>query len=368
MAEWVTPACFQVDFTAYPRVTRAIRRMYRRPSVELQALIINFLHSPRLSVPRRRDRYTGKASHTRAMNALAGLHVLGYIELLRKGQQGKYATVYQRTERFEATFRFRKLPKRLVVQRSALTRESLGRMTGQDIAAVPGLETYARLVSGVKLSLSNGNQVFEDVALRRLQGARLYQMGIHGFQTIPKEERPFLLINGRPTTELDYVSLHPSMLLNMAGRPCPETDIYTTVLKRLGCRKSGQTRGAMKLIFLIAININTVRGFCSYLGRACEAYREQLKDTVKPKDIYSAIVGLYPELRPYVCTGKRAFALQKADSEIMVDALETLAKMGIVSLPEHDSVICPREHQETAKQVMIEVYRRHTGYVIGVKH
>lgn len=47
--------------------------------------------------------------------------------------------------------------------------------------------------------------------------------------------------------------------------------------------------------------------------------------------------------------------------------LETLAKLGILSLPEHDSVICPTEHQETVRQVMIEVYRRHMGFDIGVK-
>ena len=59
--------------------------------------------------------------------------------------------------------------------------------------------------------------------------------------------------------------------------------------------------------------------------------------------------------------------LQRADSETMIDVLETLAKMGIVSLPEHDSVICPREHQETVRQVMQQVYRQHMGFEIGVK-
>jgi hypothetical protein len=47
--------------------------------------------------------------------------------------------------------------------------------------------------------------------------------------------------------------------------------------------------------------------------------------------------------------------------------LETLAKIGIVALPEHDSVICPVEHQETVRQVMKEAYKQHMGFEIGVK-
>ena len=51
----------------------------------------------------------------------------------------------------------------------------------------------------------------------------------------------------------------------------------------------------------------------------------------------------------------------------MIDVLETLAKMGIVSLPEHDSVICPVEHRDSATQVMKQVYQRHMGCEIQVK-
>ena len=55
------------------------------------------------------------------------------------------------------------------------------------------------------------------------------------------------------------------------------------------------------------------------------------------------------------------------DSWIMIDVLETLARLGIVALPEHDSVICPVEHQETVRQVMKEAYKQHMGFEIGVK-
>lgn len=38
-----------------------------------------------------------------------------------------------------------------------------------------------------------------------------------------------------------------------------------------------------------------------------------------------------------------------------------------MALPEHDSVICPTEQQETVRQIMKPVYKRHTGFEIHVK-
>lgn len=365
-SEWLSRCCFLVDFTAYH--TRPIRHIYHRPSAELQALIINFAHQPRLTVSHWSGQYANTAvSYVGVTKALDTLLADGHIELQRKGQQGKHSTVYRRTALFEATFRFRKLPKRLVVQRAAPTRESLAtdRMHGQDIASIPELQAYSVLVSQVKLSLSNGGQVFEDVVLERGPVGRLYQLGTHGYQNIPKEERPYLLIDGRPTVELDYDSLHFNMRLNGDGWPSV-SDFYTTVLRRLGIRKTKARRKAIKKPCLIALNIPTLRGYCCYVGRLPE-YQEHLRDLVKPRAIYEAMIALYPQLRPYLCTGKHAPVLQRADSEIMIDVLETLAKMGIVSLPEHDSVICPAEHKDTVKRVMQQVYRRHMGYDIVVK-
>ena len=249
------------------------------------------------------------------------------------------------------------------------TREALAddRTQGTDIASIPELRRYSHLVSQVKLSLDNGGQVFEDVALSRGPAGRLYQQGVHGYQNIPRDERKHhLLIDGRPTTEWDYDALHFNLLLNRCGYPCVR-DVYSTVLRRLGIRKTTARRDAIKKPCLISLNIPTVRGFCCYVGRLPE-YQEHLKHLVKRSSlIYEALVTSYPQLKSYVCTGKHGAALQRQDGAIMDEVLETLAQRGIVALPEHDSVICPREHQETVRQVMVQVYQRRTGFMVGVK-
>ncbi len=176
-----------------------------------------------------------------------------------------------------------------------------------------------------------------------------------------------IIVQEKPTVELDYVSLHPCMLLNKAGKKCPKTDIYSKLLKELGIRKTKERRDAIKEAFLIATNIPSVKGFYSYLGRDCSGYQDHLRESVKPKDVYDAILKLYPKLEQHICSGKRRSALQVEDSEIMIDVLETLANKGIVSLPVHDSMICREEHAAVVEQVMRDCYKRHMGFDIQVE-
>ena len=233
--------------------------------------------------------------------------------------------------------------------------------------SVPGLANYEQLIQNVVLSLSNGGQIFEHVWLKRKK-ARLFQQGDHNFQQLPSEERKNILINGTPTVELDFQSLHPNMLLNLNGKACAKVDIYSRILKELGIRKTKATRKALKIIMLIAINIDSTHSFSRYVNQT-EFTKGKLKGQrimdylpVRPVDIYRAIIRAFPVLTPYICTGKYALQLQMKDSKIMIDILETLATQGIVALPVHDSVICPAQHEDFLRQVMIEEYQKVMGF------
>jgi len=380
---------FEVDLSAYRRVRQKVRKLYPNASDEMVKIVVNFVHHKILAVSLHKSYWANTGvSYSNLSKAVSELLQGGYIDIktnrwFEHNGKGR-SRVYERTPHFEEVFKFRNIPKRIWVNKLALTKNTSIKseeesrevskynqniaLSGSDIASISALRTYFSMVSKVKLSLSNGGQVFEDTNLRRLNGARLYQMGMHGYQTIPKEERAFLLIDGQPTVELDYVSLHPSLLLNMQGAKCPKRDLYSSILRRLRIPKTKARRAAIKEIVLIAINMPTIQGFYSYLGRKHKGYRNELRTCARPKDIYEAIVGRYPKLKPYIGTGKdHGRTLQEKDSEIMMNILETLAKQGIVALPLHDSVICQAQYKDVLELTMKDVYKKHTGFDIAVK-
>ena len=78
---------------------------------------------------------------------------------------------------------------------------------------------------------------FANVALRRIfargrmdRGGRFYG---GWWQTIPKDDRRFITINGRPTVEVDFSEIHPTMLYLLDGQSAPES-IYDLGLMREG--------------------------------------------------------------------------------------------------------------------------------------
>ena len=359
-----------VDISRYKAADRKIRHVFNGASAELVAMVINFAHSRELGVPGAHDR---KGWNRRAA-ALKALMDGGYVAQLyghwhdMTGGRGRCST-YRRTGLFERTFRF-KLPPRLVVTSSALSSTYEPPPVAHNrrkVNSLPALSAYAKLIEGVELSLSNRGQVFKTVVLHRVDGKRLYASGVYNYQGIPKEERPYLLINGEAIAELDYSAMHGNMLLNRAGEPCC-SDFYERVLAELGVARSKQNRDAIKQMTNASFNVKSTKGYAgsvSDVNLSGKRLAEILG--VKPKQVYEAILLAHPKLRPYVCTGMHWDWLQTTDSEIMIDVLETLAKMGVVGLPLHDSVIAPTKHADTLKQVMSGCYLKKMGFEPCIK-
>lgn len=55
------------------------------------------------------------------------------------------------------------------------------------------------------------------------------------------------------------------------------------------------------------------------------------------------------------------FKVFYVESCILVDVLLALMEDGIVGLPIHDAVVVPGNRREEAKQIMLDVFKRHTG-------
>lgn len=368
-----------IDYYKAPR--RRIHHVFKEANRELETLIINFAHSKRCAVLS----HCYSLSRYKMKKAVRTLIENDYIELILNHYHNQFATgrarVFQRTALFEETFKFRS-PKRIVVNDLALVKPSTKPIVSKPSASHQptshywavlntniwhSSKKYQSLINNVELSLSNGGQVFKEVWLFR-HGARLYQRGANNYQSLSGDERKLLLINNQPTIELDYKSLHPNLLLNKTGN-CTSDDTYEHILEELGLRRSKSKRNALKLIMMVAINIDNAHGFFRYANKMTDkdGNHPTKQLAVRPIDIYRAIIKAYPALQPYVCTGKHALSLQQEDSEIMIDVLETLANRGVPALPVHDSVIVPVQHKDLAKQTMIDCYKKHTGFTITVR-
>ncbi len=362
-----------VDASKYN--TRPISSAFRGASEELKCLVLNLCLHPMLAVPMSKGYYpSGGTSYYGAKRALDALRGGGWIELaLNYGTDIKRARVWRRTTQFEEAFRIR-AGKRLLVREESLTRlarppRASDREKGLPVSSVPGLETYARLIEGVRLSMSDGSQVFRDIDLYRKDGRRIYAHGAYNYQSgITKEERRFLLIDGESAAELDFPSMHANLLLNRAGQPC-RMDVYEAVLREAGLEATAERRKAVKPLVNAAFNLRSPRGFAPMARRCLDGDGVPLIDRlgVSPSALRAAITKAHPALAPYVCRGDQSAWLQGRESEIMIGTLEALAKKGVVALPLHDSVVVPASRREVARAAMEESYRRKTTFSIRVK-
>ena len=369
-----------VDTAQYRAAVRKVHHVFRGASRELEVMTINFARFPELSVPMEASFYSGSPlGYRKARAALETLLKGGFIEPLygywhvASGGKGR-CRIYKRTELFEGTFKLR-LPNKLAVIHSALIPPAVEPETYEHnrsaLNSISALESYNSLIKGKRLSLSNGGQVFTEIRLARIGGKRLYATGTYNYQGLPKEERRLLLIDGEATVELDFKAMHGNLLLNRENLPSDDM-LYEKVLRRLGLRVTKRNRQAVKPLVVASFNVKSVRGF----GQACRRITDRddkrhrrLVDIlgVRPRQVSDGILKAYPSLVNWVCTGDHSDYLQTLDSNIMIDALESLAKAGVVALPMHDAVIVPAQHEELARRVMKDAYKRFTGFDITVK-
>jgi hypothetical protein len=366
-----------VNLDYYKQHRRKTHHLFPKASEELDVVVINFCYRPIIQI----------YAHGFALNrkklteAITTLVNRGLIQLLKEYSTNGYPRVYQRTEEFEKTFtlftsRIKVLDKVLVSNKHKISSTKQPFITlplcGQKQIqnggnwATPRSNPYEQ----IKLSLSNGGQIFEDVVLRRVKGKRLYATGMYNYQNIPKEERKkYLLINGQPTTEIDFVALHGNLLLNREG--CPSDRLfYEKILRTLGFRNSKKKRAALKTIVCASFNIKSRQAFCVLANRISDDDGNRLigyLNDIRPIEIYHAIIETHPAISKYICTGDHSDWLQTTDSEIMISILKRLARAGVVALPLHDSCIVTKDNKDVCIRSMKKIYKKHMRFEGKVK-
>lgn len=215
-------------------------------------------------------------------------------------------------------------------------------------------------------------RIFNNGSLR--QGGRLYG----GFwQAIPREHRKYIRINHMNTIEVDFSSMHISLIYWLKGLPVPEDDLYT-----LGGFPEG-TRDVVKKCLLTMINAKNRKKAMRSINERIRGYKiravtvngkkVKVKKVFHEKDriilppgakkiegIIAAFEHKHEAIKDWFFTG-RGVELQYWDSQIAVEILLTLAKQGVPCLPLHDSFIVSEPQAAGLRGVMSEAFHKVTG-------
>jgi transposase-like protein len=193
-------------------------------------------------------------------------------------------------------------------------------------------------------------------------------------QTMRKQHRQHITIDGEPTVELDYSALHPSLLLWRTGGAL-SADPYTEI-----AGKAGITRELVKALLLRLINSENVSDFCRVVsssgnssikaeaeeGRAEDWFIPGVPTGYKGADFVKDVEATFPTLAGKF-GGEIGLELQHLDSNLMADVLAECLSAGIVALPVHDSVIVPQSRADDAREIMFNCYQRMTKRPISIK-
>jgi hypothetical protein len=198
---------------------------------------------------------------------------------------------------------------------------------------------------------------------------------------IPRQLRPYIMIDGVETVELDYSSMHLAMLYSAAGLSLPTGDLYEL---------EGYERKIVKMAFTRSVNCNSRAGTINSIlnsiqkdirkantkiaragteqGRnyALEKRQEIIEYTAEQlTEVLQRFEELHVPIRNDLYR-ESGLQLQCLDSRIANLAMLRLSELNIVALPVHDSFIVKRQHEEQLRAAMISSYNTIVEGTIGV--
>lgn len=177
------------------------------------------------------------------------------------------------------------------------------------------------------------------------RGGRLYGLG-SSWQNIPAAERPRISIDGEPVVELDYSTLHPSLLYAEVGE-VPPHDCYAI---------GDWPRPLVKKALLVLINASNLPAVRVYLAHCAEMAALGPADEQDALHTASRVIDdIKAGHRPiakffHSDAGAR---LMRVDSDLAVSVMSRLMRQGILALPVHDSFLVPARHADALEEAML---------------
>ena len=176
-------------------------------------------------------------------------------------------------------------------------------------------------------------------------GGRFYGQST---QNIPKELRATITINGSPTEEPDFPSLHPQLLYALVGRHLPR-DPYDL---------EGWDRPTVKRAFNIMLNAKTPGSaelaVAETIGGFTRGHREQAKRLI------AEIEHKHAPVAEYFGSGI-GLRLQRIDSDIAARVLAKSGRDGEFLLSLHDGFRSRRQYADRTREIMDECYAKVVG-------
>lgn len=201
------------------------------------------------------------------------------------------------------------------------------------------------------------------------KGGRLYVPG-GGYQSIPREERSSIRINGEPVVEVDISASHLTILHALTKTPLPAgPDPYAV---------PGIDRDAIKRFVTMTIGSGKIPGRWS--PETAEDYQESfdrnpisgrtgnLFKDFPIKAVRDATLSHIPLLGSMESLPHSWASLQFRESEILIGTIKALLERDIPSLPLHDSLICKDSDKEVVSSHLIYEFHSKTGYKCITKY
>ncbi len=163
-------------------------------------------------------------------------------------------------------------------------------------------------------------------------GGRLYG---HYVQSLPKEIRRQLTINGEPVAEPDYPAHHLRILCALEGLP----------LARNPYDLAGWEREIVKRAMLILINADTMR---SAIGALIHRYGISGAEAAH---LIREVKRKHAPIARYFHSGAGGW-LQRRDSDIAERVLHDLRRQGVVAMPIHDSFVVQERDEDRTRETM----------------
>jgi hypothetical protein len=239
-------------------------------------------------------------------------------------------------------------------------------------------QAYYRDPETGKRRIMQPNPCLRQIHCGRLgRAARLYSWSPLSGQSLPKEMRRSMRIDGERVAELDYSGHATRCLYHRRGINPPKGDVYRpeVILPRFHQayergyftdEDKAVARNFIKKVTNVCWNVRSERDAVGSVWKLVkqDEFLKRLVFCVEgtgPRGIVNRIRHAHPDLADDFFTEVGA-ELMTLDGELMLEILERFADAGRPALALHDAILVRRSDAAFGRRTMIDVYRQKMGF------